>query len=199
LADSSGVVIGTAASAILDLNYTGTDTVAALTISGVAKAAGIWGSSTSGAPNTDPKITGTGTLTVVVADPYTAWIESFTPNALLPDAASKLPNADPDNDGISNLLEFTLGGGNPVVSSQAILPTQTTVGADQVLSYKRNDESEAPATTQFGQWSTDLGSWTDVTPVLVNENGTLPDDMTVTVPNSNAVAGKLFLRLKVVK
>jgi hypothetical protein len=194
LADSSGVVIGTAASAILDLNYTGTDTVAALTINGVVKPAGVYDS-------TDPsgRITGTGTLTVAVADPYTVWIESFTPNALLPDAASKLPTADPDNDGISNLLEFTLGGGNPVVSSQAILPTQATVGADQVLSYKRNDESEAPATTQFGQWSTDLGSWTDVTPVLVNENGTLPDDMTVTVPNSNAVAGKLFLRLKVVK
>jgi hypothetical protein len=33
--------------------------------------------------------------------------------------------------------------------------------------------------------------------VLVNENGVLPDDMTVTVPKSNQVNGKLFLRLSV--
>ena len=45
---------------------------------------------------------------------------------------------------------------------------------------------------------TDLttGVWTDVTPVVVNENGPLADDMTVTVSKSNAVNGKLFLRLK---
>jgi hypothetical protein len=39
----------------------------------------------------------------------------------------------------------------------------------------------------------------DVIPVLVSENGAAPDDMAVTVSTSNAVAGKLFLRLKVVK
>jgi autotransporter-associated beta strand protein/T5SS/PEP-CTERM-associated repeat protein len=129
-------------------------------------------------------------------DPYVAWIDSFTPNPLLPDDASKLPTADPDGDGIANLLEYTLAGGNPVVPSVSILPTVAGVGDNLVLSYTRNDESEAD-TTQVGQWTTDLTVWNDVTPVVVNENGALADDMTVTVPKSNAVNGKLFLRLKV--
>lgn len=140
----------------------------------------------------------TGTVTMSVSDPYPAWIGSFTPNPLLPDEASKLPGADPDGDGIGNLLEFVLTG-SPVDSSQSINPTLTTVGDNQVLSYKRSDESESTAITQIGQWSTDLAIWTGVTPVEVNENGALPDDMTITVPNSNEVAGKLFLRLKVMK
>jgi autotransporter-associated beta strand protein len=140
----------------------------------------------------------TGTVSLSLADPYLAWIESFTPNILLPDAASKLPEADPDVDGITNLMEFVLAG-SPVVSSQAVLPTQAIVGPDVVLSYKRSDASEAPATIQTGQWSTDLSVWNGVTPVLVNENGSAPDDMTITVATSNAVAGKLFLRLKAVK
>ena len=131
-------------------------------------------------------------------DPYAGWIESFTPNPLLPDDASKLPTADPDGDGIANLMEYVLAGGNPVVPSLSILPTLASVGDDLVLSYTRNDESEAD-TTQVGQWTTDLttGVWTDVTPVVVRENGALTDDMTVTVPKSNAVNGRLFLRLKV--
>jgi autotransporter-associated beta strand protein/T5SS/PEP-CTERM-associated repeat protein len=132
-------------------------------------------------------------------DPYVAWIESFTPNPLLPDDASKLPTADPDEDGIANLMEYVLAGGDPVVPSVSILPTVASVGDNLVLSYTRNDESEAD-TTQVGQWTTDLTDptgWNDVTPVVVNENGALADDMTVTVPKSNAVNGKLFLRLKV--
>jgi autotransporter-associated beta strand protein len=129
------------------------------------------------------------------SDPFVTWIDNFTPNALLPDEASKLPGADPDSDGITNLMEF-VHGGSPVVSSQSILPTVATVGADLVLSYTRSDDSES-VTTQVGQWSTDLMNWNDVAPVLVNENGVLPDDMTVTVPKSNQVNGKLFLRLSV--
>ena len=140
----------------------------------------------------------TSTVTVTASDPYASWIDSFTPNPLLPDDASKLPTADPDGDSFANLMEYVLAGGNPVVPSLSILPTVASVGDNLVLSYTRNDESEAD-TTQVGQWTTDLttGVWTDVTPVVVNENGPLADDMTVTVPKSNAVNGRLFLRLKV--
>jgi autotransporter-associated beta strand protein len=139
--------------------------------------------------------TSTVTVTNTVTDPFVTWVDGFTPNALLPDEASKLPGADPDSDGIINLMEFVIGG-SPVVSSQSILPTLATVGGDLVLSYTRSDESES-VTTQVGQWSTDLTNWNDVTPLLVNENLASPDDMTITVPKSNAVDGKLFLRLYV--
>jgi autotransporter-associated beta strand protein/T5SS/PEP-CTERM-associated repeat protein len=138
----------------------------------------------------------TSTVTVTASDPYVSWIDSFTPNPLLPDDASKLPTADPDGDSIANLMEYVLAGGNPVVPSLSILPTVASVGNNLVLSYTRNDESEAD-TTQVGQWTTNLTTWNDVTPAVVNENGALADDMTVTVPKSNAVNGKLFLRLKV--
>ena len=104
--------------------------------------------------------------------------------------------ADQDGDGIANLMEYVLDGGDPVVPSLAILPTLSSVGDNFVLSYSRRDASEAD-TTQIGQWSTDLASWNDVEPVVVNENGPLADDMTVTVPKSNAENGKLFFRFKV--
>ena len=139
--------------------------------------------------------TSTVTVTNTVTDPFVTWVDGFTPNALLPDAASKLLSADPDGDGIINLMEFVIGG-SPVVSSQSILPTLANVGSDLVLSYTRSDESES-VTTQVGQWSTDLTGWTNVTPVLVNENGAAADAMSITVPKSNAVNGKLFLRLSV--
>lgn len=183
------------------VDLTGTETVGSLYFGAVQQVSGTWGASNSGATNIDnTRFSGTGVLNVVpvVLDPYASWIDSPAYNSPPLGTSDKLPTADPDKDGIDNLLEFTLGG-NPVVSSQAILPTQATVGSNQVLSYKRSDESESPATTQVGQWSTDLNSWTDVTPVLVNENGTAPDDMTVSVPTSSAVAGHLFVRLKVVK
>ena len=59
LANSSVIVIGKDPTAILDLNFTGTEYVAALTINGVAQPDGIYSSS-------DPsgRITGDGTLTV---------------------------------------------------------------------------------------------------------------------------------------
>ena len=59
LANSSGIVIGKDASAILNLSFIGTETVASLTINGVAQPDGIYSSS-------DPsgRITGDGTLTV---------------------------------------------------------------------------------------------------------------------------------------
>jgi autotransporter-associated beta strand protein len=129
------------------------------------------------------------------SDPFVTWIDGITPNALLPDEASKLPGADPDSDGITNLMEFVLGG-SPVVSSRSILPTLASVGADLVLSYTRSDDSES-VTTQVGQWSTDLSTWTNVASALVNENGAAADSMSITVPKSNAGNGKLFLRLSV--
>jgi autotransporter-associated beta strand protein/T5SS/PEP-CTERM-associated repeat protein len=138
--------------------------------------------------------TSTVTVTEMQGDPFVNWINGYTPNGFLPDEASKLPSADPESDGITNLMEFVLGG-SPVASSQSILPTLATVGSDIVLSYTRNDDSES-ATTQVGQWSTDLINWNDVIPTLVNENGSSADDMSITVPNGNAANGKLFLRLK---
>jgi len=128
-------------------------------------------------------------LVSLIPNGYAAWAAGF------PGLTDSSPGADPDNDGLSNLLEYVLGG-DPRVSDASIRPVSTIVGSNLVLTYKRSDASKGD-TFQEGQWSTDLINWFDVDPVIVNANGTAPDDMSVTVPMSNAVDGKLFLRLHV--
>ncbi len=126
----------------------------------------------------------------IVKSSYSAWVANF------PGLSDTSVGGDPDKDGIKNLLEYVIGG-NPGESSTSLLPTQSIVGTDLVLSYKRNDYSEAD-TTQVGQWSTDMLIWNDIPPVKVSENLAEPDDMTISIPLSNAGAeGKLFGRLHV--
>ena len=120
---------------------------------------------------------------------FGAWADSFE------GLTDKTPGGDPDGDGIKNLVEYVIGG-DPRVSSTGFLPKQAIVGSNLVLSYRRSDASEAD-TTQTGQWSTNLVDWNNIAPVQVNENDTAPDDMTISIPLSNAAGGRLFGRLHV--
>jgi autotransporter-associated beta strand protein len=130
-----------------------------------------------------------GQLKLVKSGDLGAWADSF------PGLVDKSPAGDPDGDGICNLMEYIIGG-DPRVASSEFLPTPAIVGTNLVLSYQRSDDSESD-TTQLGQWSNDLITWTDLAPVLVNENGNDPDDMEIRIPLSNAAGGKLFGRLQV--
>jgi autotransporter-associated beta strand protein len=56
---------------LLDLNYSGTDSINALYINGVEQPSGIWGGPGSGAPNTSSYLTGSGLLNVTVPEPST--------------------------------------------------------------------------------------------------------------------------------
>jgi autotransporter-associated beta strand protein len=207
LADAADVNI--AASATLNLNYTGTDVIDELTINGVAKAPGIWGSVASGAPNTDPALTGTGTLTVTTgpsASAYDTWASSYGLTGL--NAAFDI---DHDNDGIANGLEWILGG-NPTTNSAGILPVATrNSSGDLVLTFTREEDAIA-ATTLKVQISTDLNSWSKEATVATGSsgpdtNGVLitidesasPDAVTITIPAANATAGKVFARLHATK
>ena len=124
---------------------------------------------------------------------YSDWADSWTGPVL----SDKTPGGDPDGDGISNVMEYVIGG-DPRVSSTSYLPGQAIVGTDLVLSYERSDASETD-TTQTGQWSTNLTDWNDIAPVLVSENAADPDSMEIRIPLTNAVGGKLFGRLNVTK
>lgn len=203
LADAADVTVASAAT--LDLNYTGTDTIDGLTINGVAKAPGVWGSSTSGAPNTDPQLTGSGTLTVTTgpsASAYDTWASGFGLTG--PDAAFDF---DYDNDGIDNGLEWILGG-DPTTNSAGILPLATrNPSGDLVLTFTR-EEDAIPETTLNVLFGTDLASWPkqatigattsgpDANGVTVTiDTGASPDAVTVTIPASNAPAGRIFARL----
>ena len=137
------------------------------------------------------------------ATPFQTWALAFP---ALDTAAKRLPDADPDNDGLTNLMEFVLNG-NPGTVDPSVVPTLNASGTDFVFSFARRDDSEAGSTLVF-QYSTDLTGWTDTTvgasggvvgaaTVVVTENSTNPDAITVTVPKTTAPGGRLFGRLKV--
>ncbi|MEK7950103.1 beta strand repeat-containing protein [Luteolibacter soli] len=107
LADGSDVTIGSGA--FLDLETGVTDTIRTLVINGQPAAVGTWGGSgSSGADHVSDAILGDGLLLVTqlaaVSD-YDAWA---TGKGLTGGNAAS--TADPDQDGVSNLLEFALDG-----------------------------------------------------------------------------------------
>lgn len=131
-----------------------------------------------------------GLIKLVRVEGFGSWADSWTE----PTLTDKAPGADPDNDGISNLLEYILGG-DPRTSDTGILPNAAISGNFLVLSYKRSDASIGD-TIQTGQWSTDLSLWVDIAPVVVSDNGDAPDDMEIRIPLSNAENDRLYGRLK---
>lgn len=145
-------------------------------------------------------------LTQGTGDAYDTWIGTFNPP--LTNASDRLAAADPDNDGLSNLAEFVLNG-NPSVANPVIVPTLDASGSNFVFSLTRRDDSEAIAPVVF-QYGSDLGNWTNVAvgaasgtvgaaTVTVVEGGTVTDAITVSVPKTVAVGGKLFGRIKIVR
>ena len=109
------------------------------------------------------------------------------------------PSADPDVDGISNLMEFALGGA-PMVSSRTILPKLEKPAGNWLFEYDRSDLSLSPATTQVVEYGSDLIGWTQVIIPATSANsvtitlGSPSDRVTVTIPN---LGNQLFVRLKV--
>jgi autotransporter-associated beta strand protein len=108
LDDASSVEISTGG--VLKLGFSGTDIVDSLTFDGAPQTTGTtYGASGSGAAVIDNvHFSGTGKLQVgVITDPFASWVAGF---GLTGGDAAK--TADPDGDGLSNLLEFALDG-NP--------------------------------------------------------------------------------------
>jgi autotransporter-associated beta strand protein len=197
LSDTNDVII--ASGATLQLNYAAgsPDTIDELSLGGVLVAPG-----TYNAANSNGFITGTGSLIVEngpIADPFANWMATNFPTIASPDNA---PGADPDNDGIDNLMEYVLQGGNPGVSTTGTLPTVNATGANFVFTYFRR--AAATGTTQRFEHSTTLGagSWSQVAipggaGVTVTDQGGGIDKVEITV--AKGINTKLFGRLQVVK
>jgi len=119
---------------------------------------------------------------------------------------------DPDGDGISNLLEYVLGGvpAGAGSSNTSILPTQTLDATDLTLAFHRSDLSEGDVVLKV-QWSSDMVTWTDF--VTIGSADALPavditedaptaalDTVAVKIPRAgHEVGGKLFARIHAVK
>ena len=194
LANGADVIVDP--SCTLNLNYSGTDVIDELWLGGVQKSPGVYGAGTySGAT-----ITGTGTLTVTngpPADPFANWMSTNYPAIVFP---NNLPGADPENDGIPNLLEYVLQGGDPSLSTTGTLPTLNASGANFVFTYYRR--AAATGTAQTFEYGTTLSGWTPVAipggaGVTVNDQGGGIDKVEITV--AKGINTKLFGRLQVVK
>ncbi len=114
-----------------------------------------------------------------------------------------LAGADPDKDGISNGIEFVIGGNPATFSDTDKLPVVTITGANLVFTFRRSDLSAYlnPA----AQYGSDLTGWItaqhNVAGVSIMENNDIEpgiDSVVVTIPQSLAGGSKFFARLRVV-
>jgi len=200
LADAADVYIATGA--VLNLTHAGADVVNALYFNGVAQLNGVYHAGNSGG-----LITGTGTIQVGTAPAgYSSW--ATDPANGLTAGVNDGINDDPDGDGIVNLLEYVLGGipAGAGASNLSILPAETLTTTDIVLTFHRSDLSESDSTVKV-QWSTDLSTWGAPNEVAIGagSSGTVTvaedsptaalDTVSVAIPRSNAVNGKLFTRV----
>ncbi|RYD33879.1 MAG: hypothetical protein EOP87_10200 [Verrucomicrobiaceae bacterium] len=176
----------------LVLNYTGQDKVSKLIVDGVAVAPGLYGSATApGVAHTIvPYLSGTGLLKVEPVAGYDTWA-SNPANGLA--VGERAPTFDADNDGFNNLMEYFLGG-NPKVAATSIAPQLVVSGGNMQVTFNRSVES-ASDTTAVLQWSTNLASWPAGNQIPVSGTGAI----SLSIPGTNAVGGKLFTRLKVTK
>ena len=194
---------------VLSLDFAGTNIVAGLRINSVAQSAGTWGGLASKAVYRTALLNGAGVLNVTsgpIVQPYTSWAAAYGLDAT-PGQQTAF-GADPDADGIANGLDWILGG-NPVAGNAAPLWQSGLVSGNFVIAFYRNPASESSSTLK-AEWTTNLsGTWNAVTigatssgpdangvTVVVIPNTGGPDAVTVSVPQTNAPGGKLFLRLK---
>ncbi|MEY4244951.1 MAG: hypothetical protein RLZZ245_2536 [Verrucomicrobiota bacterium] len=208
LNDEAAVLVS--AGSTLNLAFSGSDMVAELVLDGVTQTNGIYGKVGSGGGVIgSPFITGDGLLAVgVVAEPVSPYATWAAANGLSVGVNDGFEQ-DPDLDGIANSLEFALGG-NPLASSTAVLPQLSLTADNFVFSFNRRDESEAEVALNFS-WGSALVTWANEVAIgassaAADASGVVvtvtegagegdPDAITVSVPRSNAVAGKLFGRL----
>ncbi|MBC8010799.1 MAG: hypothetical protein H7067_11970 [Burkholderiales bacterium] len=141
----------------------------------------------------------TTTFTINVVGPtYATWrAEVFNASQASLPAFSGM-SADPDRDGVPNLLEYTFDL-DPLVPNPAGLPVASVVdvgGADYLaVAYTRS--KFASDLTYAVESSGDLNTWTSATPVVVSvtDHG---DTETVLVRDSVATGGdaRRFLRVR---
>jgi hypothetical protein len=126
--------------------------------------------------------------------PYGSWAANNAPTGN--------PNDDFDGDGVSNAVEFVLGG-DKNSNDLGKLPTATTSGGNLTFTFVRDRDSVDASVSVVIEVGTDLSTWPDVYTVgaitgggvTVTDNGNGTDTITLTVPQAPAL--KKFARLKV--
>ncbi len=138
--------------------------------------------------------------------PLQTWYQSFSlPTDGTGDGAN---TADPDHDGIQNLVEYALGG-NPTVSNASILPASSVVAGKLQFSFSCDDSRtdityRVEAGDNLSKWTEIASSTGGTLTAMMNASGALVSDSgsgirAVTVTDSAIASStpKRFLRLKV--
>ncbi len=164
------------------------------TLTVATASAGITGFNAANVTFDTTGFTGTGTFTADVSGNslvlnYSAGSASgFSAFAgTITNAALRGPLDDADGDGVSNLIEYVLGG-DPNISDPSVRPEQTVNASDVTIDFSIR-EAAATDTTVNVEVSTDLVDWTTIAPIPVTGSG----PQSVTVPRGSAT--KLFLRV----
>jgi autotransporter-associated beta strand protein len=174
--------------AAIELNYTGTDTVAAATLGGTALDPGVYGDSH---PVFGSFIDGEGTITVTgaVQDDYSTWTASF------PGFTDTATTSDPDGDGLSNFEEYAFGL-NPTLGSSSN-PVTTSLTPAGNFSYTRRDPAlsklshEILTSTDLVTWIADAGAIQTPGPTDANGVQTVVVQLAASPQN-----GRIFARVR---
>jgi hypothetical protein len=131
-------------------------------------------------------------LSFTVGVVFQSWLSDYFNESELLDANLSGPTADPDGDGLPNLIEYALGL-DPKSTDTAGLPEVTTTATDWVYTYTRPiDRADI---TYAVEMSTDLFSWTiTLTPTFVSASGDV-ETWQATYPLSSAA--NAFFRVKI--
>lgn len=161
------------------LNVNGThQTVASLVLNGVTKANGTWGSEDSAATNKDNTyFSGTGVVQVGSGG-YNSWAAINAPSGTAQD--------DYDGDGVSNGVEYVVGGTKDTNDLDK-LPKLTSAGADLVFTFVRDQQSIDGTTVLNIETGINLVDWPNKYPVSDTAVVANPG---VTVTKNTPVAGK---------
>ncbi|MGL5017975.1 MAG: PA14 domain-containing protein [Luteolibacter sp.] len=152
--------------------------------------------------------TGTTTNLTWTPLPLLTWkLQRFGTNASNATISGDL--ADPDRDGLANLIEFVIGGQpDPAVggaNSNHLSPTAAIVGADLVYTFRRSTLSLSQPgiaiKVEYGSeltgWQTATGGTNGVTTVVTSGIEPGIDEVKVRIPRSLAQGAKFFVRLNV--
>ena len=142
-------------------------------------------------------------IALVQLPPFEYWISKFYPG--VSDPAIVGPAADPDHDGVPNLIENQLGT-SPSASSPGLVAV-SAAGSTLTFQHSRADVPVAGVTLGY-QWSTDLASWhesvdivggvtvTIVASVLTDNPSPANDVIQVVATVSGGSPAKVFVRIK---
>ncbi len=127
---------------------------------------------------------------------YAAWLAGF------PGLADPAPFADPDGDGLPNILEFVLDGDPEIPNSERPPVAVPAPGGGMVFSFVRRMDSKADGLLVF-QFGSDFADWSDVAipdasagDVVVEPDHPAAGLETVTI-TVDSTAGRMFGRLQV--